>query len=568
VAGGLVGSRRLGANVPMSLSIATQPREYRPATAESLQFKNVFLLALPGILLAIACLVPFLNKAFTIDDPLFLLEARQILRTPLQPWSYPICWNQTLTCFAQSGSSGANVREGLMGYALVPAVLANSEVVAHLTQLLFVCAVAMGMVAITLRLGFDRGQAIAAGLLIVAIPPLLSMANTAMPDVLALALELAGFERLLAWKTERRWHQAILAGITLGFAPYARPHVALFLPLGALWLFEDLKLGKALGQLRRQFFLWSPIAIAAVVLAGVNYITRLRGASSELVTTASSTGNIPLNLIAYFHYLTFPIPLSAVWLAANWRRVKILLVPPLIPVAFAYFMVPGMTLVKELQVAAVLYGLVAIADIIAVFLRSGDQKGLLLLLWLSLPLFTIVYLHLPLKYLVPVLPAIVFLMLRAIPTANRRRAALAYGIIVVACTGYSLLLLRADADFANYGRRAAVELIAPRVAAGEKVWYAGEWGFYWYAEQAGAKVAKSGESSARPGDLLAIGLMENGDVVLKDYAKRELVDSRSYDSPRGRTMGFGAGLYSNRFGLLPWRWNPAATNEYQVWRIH
>src|SRR5580704_2402650 len=47
------------------------------------------LLALPGTLLVLCCLVPFLNKAFTIDDPDFLLEARQILKSPLQPMSFP-----------------------------------------------------------------------------------------------------------------------------------------------------------------------------------------------------------------------------------------------------------------------------------------------------------------------------------------------------------------------------------------------------------------------------------------------------------------------------------------------
>jgi hypothetical protein len=550
--------------MPAATSLLDHPADSPPSSQGT---KGVLRLALPGILLAVVCLVPFLGKAFTIDDPLFLLEARQILKTPLRPWSYPLCWNQTLTCFAQAGSSGANVREGLMGYALVPAVLVNSERVAHLTQLLFVCVVVINMVAVTLRLGFDRRQAAAGGLLVVAIPPLLSMANTAMPDVLALALEVAGFERLLAWKEERRWHQAVLSGIALGLAPYARPHVALFLPLGALWLLDEFKFRKGVDQLQRQTFLWSPIAIAAVVLAGVNYVTRMRGASSELVTAASSTGNIPLNLIAYFHYLTFPIPLTVVWLAAHWRRVKMLLVPPLIPAVFAYLMVPEMTLVKELQVAAVLYGLVAVADIAVTFFRSGDQTSILLLLWLSLPLFTSVYLHLPLKYLVPILPAIVLIVLRPVPTMGWKRARLAYGIVVMVCASYSVLLLKTDEDFANYSRRAAVELIVPRVAAGEKVWYAGEWGFYWYAEQAGAKLAKPGEPGPQPGELLAIGLMENGDVVLKDFPNRELVESRSYDSPHGRTMGYGAGLYSNRFGLLPWRWNPRATNVYELWRI-
>ena len=48
--------------------------------------------SLPGILLALVCLLPFVNKAFTIDDPYFLYEARQTLVTPLAPTSVSICW--------------------------------------------------------------------------------------------------------------------------------------------------------------------------------------------------------------------------------------------------------------------------------------------------------------------------------------------------------------------------------------------------------------------------------------------------------------------------------------------
>lgn len=42
--------------------------------------------------LAVVVLVPFLTKAYTIDDPWFLLQARQILKTPLQPMSFAVCW--------------------------------------------------------------------------------------------------------------------------------------------------------------------------------------------------------------------------------------------------------------------------------------------------------------------------------------------------------------------------------------------------------------------------------------------------------------------------------------------
>ena len=140
--------------------------------------------------------------------------------------------------------------------------------------------------------------------------------------------------------------------------------------------------------------------------------------------------------------------------------------------------------------------------------------------------------------------------------------------MVAAFTVYSCILLVADADFAEYGRRAAAELIAPHVAAGEKVWYGGEWGFHWYAEQAGATISKPGVPGPNPGELLAVGLMEGGAATLKRFPNRELIATRSYDSPHGRTLGGGAGLYGNDWGMVPWVWNPHAINEYQLWRVH
>jgi hypothetical protein len=65
-----------------------------------------------------------------------------------------------------------------------------------------------------------------------------------------------------------------------------------------------------------------------------------------------------------------------------------------------------------------------------------------------------------------------------------------------------------------------------------------------------------------------VGLIESGGLTLQRFPNRELIESRSYNSPHGRTMEYGAGLYSNYYGLLPWRWNPRATNVYQVCRIH
>ena len=50
-------------------------------------------LAAPAMVVASLLLLPFLNKPFTIDDPLFLREARHALVDPLHPADFEQVWN-------------------------------------------------------------------------------------------------------------------------------------------------------------------------------------------------------------------------------------------------------------------------------------------------------------------------------------------------------------------------------------------------------------------------------------------------------------------------------------------
>ena len=75
-------------------------------------------------------------------------------------------------CRARASSLGAGAAQGLMGYLLVPVTLAGgAEWMAHLLQILLACIAVLEMVRLALRLGFDRVQSAAAGLMLVAIPP-------------------------------------------------------------------------------------------------------------------------------------------------------------------------------------------------------------------------------------------------------------------------------------------------------------------------------------------------------------------------------------------------------------
>jgi hypothetical protein len=532
---------------------------------------RVWRLAVPGILLAIGCLLPFLNKAFTNDDPWFLSEARQILKTPLQPMSFPVCWSSTLVCVEKAGNMGPGAAQALMGYLLVPAILAGgSEWIVHLLQLLLLCLAVTEMVRLALRLGFERMQAAAAGMMLVAFPPVLAAASTAMPEIAALALGLTGLERLLAWRDDRRWQQAALAALALGLAPYARPHMVLLMPLASLWLLRDYRIGKALEQLRRDAYLWSPVVVAACILATVNLVTQNHGPSHDTRDTMIGTGLAIRNLRSYFQYLAFPLPFAAVWLTVRWRKSPVLLIAPAIPIVLHHFLAdPTGSLLGDWPWFAAAYGLVAVLDMLYRCWRFGDWCNRLLSLWVLFPLVVAVfYPQVALTYLVPCTPAVALLLISTLAELARARAKAVSYAVVFACGAFGCLLLIADADFAECGRRAVAELITPRVAAGEKVWYGGIMGFYWYAQEAGAKIAKPGQPGPSPGELLVTGEVEMSESTLKRFPNRELIDSRRYKLAHGRTAGYGGALYSNGFGDAPWVWRPEATNLYEVWRVH
>src|SRR5690348_3973312 len=109
-------------------------------------------LAAPAILLASLLLLPFLNKPFTIDDPLFLRAAQHALSDPAHPADFEQVWNSgdrlRLSQYWLGGT--------LPAYLLMPvAALGAAEWAAHLYQWLVLCLFLMACVAVARRMGCD-----------------------------------------------------------------------------------------------------------------------------------------------------------------------------------------------------------------------------------------------------------------------------------------------------------------------------------------------------------------------------------------------------------------------------
>jgi hypothetical protein len=296
------------------------------------------------------------------------------------------------------------------------------------------------------------------------------------------------------------------------------------------------------------------------VLFAAIYATRETGLLLTPPAKVSGLDNIRFNLRYYLMFLCFPMPLAlcwaaSQWLTARWRAVLLVLASFAIGVLFH----------NKVLILALIGGGVVL-DLLWDVWKTRAPRALFLWLWLLVPLPIVYYSHFPIKYFLPSMPAVILIGFRLTQNIPTRVARAGWAAIVISGACYSLLILRADAEFAYAGKDAMIQLIRPHVAAGEKVWYGGDFSAYWYAGLAGAELVVPGQREPAPGDLLAVGIRE-GDDTVKRFPNRTLVQTVSHQYRFGRTMWEGGGLYSNRAG--PWllSFGSSPDDRYELWRI-
>jgi hypothetical protein len=516
---------------------------------------------LPAIVLASLLLLPFLNTPFTIDDPLFLKEANHLLEDPLHPQAVDVVWTIDLEMRASNLLPGG----AFAPYVLVPTALAgNREWVAHLTQLVLLAVALFGTAMVALRLGLDRREATIAALLTGSTPAVLGMAGTAMPDIPTMAWSILGMERILAWRADRKWHQGLLATFWLALAALTRAHTILLLIPAAVFLLDGIKPGEIRSSLRGPARFAPIIAVPVAYLLAV-WLTADPFASTETVAvrqTFVSKISLLNNACAFLIHWVIMAPLAIPWLVIRWRHI------------------PGWRALIALLAAAALswkmgwapfvgaIGALVLADIFDDAFRRRDRDQLALGVWLFAACAAIIYIQLPAKYVVPLMPSAAILLVRILPQARPEvrawlpRFAVAGGVIL------SLLVLTGIRSLAQVQREAVDKLVVPRVAAGEHVWFAGHWGFHWYAEAAGAKPAVWKGQVPQRGDTVVVSMIDMP-VFEGEWSSRRVVEQTTIRKGMGRVMdrAVNAGFFSDVFGFLPWVPGPGDANVFEVWTV-
>ena len=153
------------------------------------------------------------------------------------------------------------------------------------------------------------------------------------------------------------------------------------------------------------------------------------------------------------------------------------------------------------------------------------------------------------------MPAAAILIVRLHPRSQPRHDPMddPFAIAVAEVILGVLILLGGVRDLAQTQRQAVETLVRPHIAMGEHVWFAGHWGFQWYAEDAGAEPVTRRPPLPRPGDIVVVSLADYPRFA-NEWTSRTVLDRVPYTGNAiGRIMDLsaGAGFFSSRFGYLP-----------------
>lgn len=522
-----------------------------------LPYKRVASVLLPCLVYVGLC-VPFSDRAYDIDDPIFVGMARQIAKDPLRPLDFEIRWDGR---WANAGSS-ANPPLAAYAWALSSAVFGESERTLHLTLVPFGLLAIWATGLLARRFGVSPFWA---RMLVATAPALIVTSNTVMPDVVLLALIAVGLAIGLSALDERRVGRLVVAALLLGASALVR-----YSGLGGLVLL--LAYG-VLNCVRLPLLGLAGLAGFAPLLAWNLLAYFTQGQPHLFAATGGSSWTGPVEIathalisVALLSAVLLPPPLLALpWLANPRFRNTLFGLSGFL--AFTLFMsfVTG-HLKNPLMIAfyplfffgGTPFFLHCCANVARGASRlRGIPKAhlddLILGLWvLGMLAAPLTYVHVAAKYFVPALPAMAIVFLRVLSTTAARRL---LPFTAVLSAGVALAAAKGDYERAEVARSGAQALITPRLSSERTVFFMPEWGYNLYLERLGAKPLAR-DTKLRIGDILiATKLAAPRGIRSCLEAHMKLLERRAaYTNWPVVTMlpELNAGFHSRYWGWLPY----------------
>ncbi|MBI3552512.1 MAG: hypothetical protein HY077_08330 [Elusimicrobia bacterium] len=512
----------------------------------------------------VLCALPFLGKAFHLDEVEFLLVARQILKDPWHPLSFTLSWY-----LCPKPASSAFIHSTLVPYILAAAerLTGGSEITMRLACLPFDIVAALALHRLARRF---LDKPLWPVLVILACPGWLLCVSPLMAEKWTMALSLSA----LCLVAERRIG---LGAVLLGLAVIAKHTAAVFLaPAAALLYLNGVKprrmalwLAAALAPALIDALLLEPGRLAAVAAVDLPLRMAEAGGVHRLRSLLAFTGGCGAATLLWpcaragaprrRHLLTLA---GAAW-------VSCLLFSSLLDPAGASIR-PVDRLTGALMAFACLSAFARLCEPEA----RGQRGDLVWSAW-ALAAAAAAWLNwaVSARSVLPLLPPLALAgaarLEKAWKAAERERF---YMASLAACFALSLCLGWIDFSFAEASRAAGSSTAAIQLEPGRKLWYTGHWGLQNYMPQEAFFIdpCAGGWDAVGQGDTVLIPTVNAG-LPLPPMRAPSLDWTIKSALPL-RLMSFEganqAGFFSNSWGFLPYALSRAPLERFTLisWR--
>lgn len=526
-------------------------------------------------ILTLVCLAPFLGKAFHIDDTLFLLAARQIVKHPFDPYGFKVVW------YASAMPMSVVTKNPPMAsyyIAAVASVFGWSERVLHLALMLPALVCVLG----TYRLAqhFTRTPLVAA-LAALLTPGFVVSSTNIMCDTMMLALWVAAIILWLEGMDRAKPLLFAMSGLLIAICALTKYFGMALIPL---------LLAYSLARQRRVGLWILSLLLPILALAWYQHWTQevygrglLWDAAEYARTLKVGTGGVPAKTLVGLAFtggcaLTSVTFIPLLW-PKRWVGASVALAALIgVAVALAWIQIPASASAQEqwnwvsVQLALFLLGGgVTLALAIEDLWRRRDADSLLLAMWVlgTFVFAAFVNWTINVRSVLPLTPALGILLARRLDLSgtNICNSFPVKVAAALALSGFvSLWVAVGDAELANSERKAALSVrdrFANRVT---DVSFEGHWGFQYYMQQFGFEPLDTQAYELKAGSLLIIPQNNSNvfGVEQRFVASRKLFQFDVHAGAATMQRDMGAGFYTALWGPLPYAFGSAAPERYMI----
>ena len=534
----------------------------------------------------IACLLPGINKAFCVDDPLFLWAAAQIQAHPLDFYGVDVNWYSVPQPLYDVMKNPPLAAYYIAGAAQI---VGWSEPALHTVFLLPAIGAIWGTWFLARLL---CGRPVWAALLGLATPAFLVSSSNVMCDTMMVCLWTWSIAVWVGGVRLNRIPLLAIAALLIGAAALTKYFAIALIPL--LGVYTVLQRRRPTWQLcwllipvgvlaAYQFWTWqhygrgllgdaANFAWRIAAVAGPGQVFAEETLGSKILVALSFTGGSYMVLLFCAPWLWSRRSLAAVGLlglatsaCAGW--------------CFSTSYLNALHRAHPFDVVTALqFGLLAAVGLLVLWLAMADlaknqsADAVLLTLWVfgTIAFAGFVNWTCNVRSLLPISPALGILIVRRL---EQDRTSALRGVrwswILIPAVMVSSLVGWADLCLADSARTAAARIAAVLTAESGPLWFQGHWGFQYYMQAQGGRAVDVSDPKSLPGEVMIMP-SNNTDVIFYDHKYFDCLQELEFPAcPWLATLDerAGAGFYSGIWGPMPFVFGPVPVERYAIWRL-